>query len=206
MCLGNTWLTFVLSICFLFSLPVEEIQADESIPHGFKFGTSRKDALSIIESHGVKIVSDSEYSDDLRKIVIGGSVPGVSSDTSPVHETRLEFYKDKLMSSSILLDFESESRFTSSARELIDELTNIFGGAFKREKMFSYEVLLWDLLNTKVLLNMNAQKQTVEIEYVDKRILDKKTAKDFERRRKKSPGDPAKEMFIDNNYSAKKRR
>ena len=74
------------------------------------------------------------------------------------------------------------------------------------EKMFSYEVLSWDLSDTVVLANLNSRKKTIEVEYVHKPILEKKTAKDLRRKRREDPGDPARQMFLDSNFSAQERR
>ena len=203
---ARVWLTLVFSVCFLLPFSAEGSQEDLGIPHGFEFGISRKDALGMIESSRLKVISDSKYSNDLRKIVLGGSLAGVALDPPPDHETRLEFYKDKLMSSSILFSFENEGRFASAKNKLVDNLADVLGDAFKREKMFSYEVLSWDLSDTVVLANMNSQKKTIEVEYVYKPILEKKTAKDLHRKRREDFGDPARQMFIDNNFSAQKNR
>ncbi len=202
----RVWLTFVFSVCFLLPFSAEGSQEDLRTPHGFEFGISRKDALGVIESSKLKVVSDRKYSKDLRKVILGGSLAGVALDSLPDHETRLEFYKDKLMSSSILFSFEDESRFASAKNELIGNLTGVLGDAFKREKMFSYEVLSWDLSDTVVLANLNSRKKTIEVEYVHKPILEKKIAKDLHLKRREDFGDPAKQMFIDNNFSTNKKR
>ena len=202
----RVWLTLVFSVCFFLPFSLEGSQVNLRIPHGFEFGISRKDALNLVESSELKVVSDRKYSNDLRKVVLGGSLAGVALDPPPGHETRLEFYKDKLMSSSILFSFEDESRFSSAKNELIGDLKGALGDTFKREKMFSYEVLLWDLSDTVILANLNSQKRTIEIEYVHKPILEKKTAKDLRRKRREDPGDPAKQMFLDSNFSAQKKR
>ena len=203
---ARVWLTLVFSLCFFLPFSVEGRQVNLRIPHGFEFGISRKDALILVEPSKVKVVSDRKYSNDIRKVVLSGSVAGVTLDPSPDHETRLEFYKDKLMSSSILFIFEDESRFASAKNELIGNLADALGDTFKRGKMFSYEVLSWDLSDTVVLANLNSQKRTIEIEYVHKPILEKKMAKDLRRKRREDPGDPAKQMFIDSNFSARKKR
>ena len=202
----RVWLTFVFSVCFLLPFSAEGSQEDLRTPHGFEFGISRKDALGVIESSKLKVVSDRKYSKDLRKVILGGSLAGVALDPLPDHETRLEFYKDKLMSSSILFSFEDESRFASAKNELVGNLTGVLGDAFKREKMFSYEVLSWDLSDTVVLANLNSRKKTIEVEYVHKPILEKKIAKDLHLKRREDFGDPAKQMFIDNNFSTNKKR
>ncbi len=202
----RVWLALVFSVCFLLPFSAEGSQVDLRIPHGFEFGISRKDALNLIESSKLKVVSDRKYSNDLRKVILGGSLAGVALDPLPDHETRLEFYKDKLMSSSILFSFEDESRFASVKNELIGNLAGVLGGAFKMEKMFSYEVLSWDLSDTVVLANLNSRKKTIEVEYVHKPILEKKTAKDLRRKRREDPGDPARQMFLDSNFSAQERR
>ena len=203
---ARTWLTLVFSVCFLFPFPLEGSQVNLRIPHGFEFGISRKDALNLVESSRLEIVSDRKYSNDLRKVVLGGSLSGVALDPPPDHETRLEFYKDNLMSSSILFSFEDESRFAFAKSELVGGLANVLGGTFEREKTFSYEVLSWNLSDTVVLASLNSKKRTIEIEYIHKPVLEKKTAKDLRRKRRGDPGDPAREMFIDSNFSAKKKR
>lgn len=202
----RTWLTLVFSVCFLFPFTAEGNQVNPRIPHGFEFGISRKDALNLIESSRLKVVSDREYSNDLRKVVLDGSLSGVAFDPLPDHETRLEFYKDNLMSSSILFSFEDETRFAFARSELVGDLVNVLGDAFEREKMFSYEVLSWNLSDTVVLASVNSKKRTIDIEYIHKPVLEKKTAKDLRRKRREDPGDPARQMFIDNNFSAQKKR
>ncbi len=203
---ARIWLTLVFSVCFLFPFPLEGSQVNLRIPHGFEFGISKKDALNLIESSKLKVISDREYSNDLRKVVLDGSLSGVTLDPPPDHETRLEFYKDNLMSSSILFSFEDETRFAFAKSELVDDLANDLGDAFEREKMFSYEVLSWDFSDTVVLANVNSKKRTIEIEYIHKPVLEKKTAKDLRRKRREDPGDPARQMFIDSNFSAQKKR
>ena len=64
----------------------------------------------------------------------------------------------------------------------------------------------WDLSDTVVLANLNSRKKTIEVEYVHKPILEKKIAKDLHLKRREDFGDPAKQMFIDNNFSTNKKR
>lgn len=203
---ARTWLTLIFSVCFLFPFPLEGSQVNLRIPHGFEFGISRKDALNLIEFSKLEIISDREYSNSLRKVVLGGSLSGVALDPPPEHETRLEFYKDNLMSSSVLFSFENETRFASAKSELVGDLANVLGDTFEREKMFSYEVLSWNLSDTVVLASLNSKKRTIQIEYIHKPVLEKKTAKDLRRKRREDPGDPARQMFIDSNFSAQKKR
>lgn len=203
---ARTWLTLIFSVCFLLPFPLEGSQVNLRIPHGFEFGISRKDALNLVEFSKLEIISDREYSNNLRKVVLGGSLSGVALDPPPEHETRLEFYKDNLMSSAILFSFENETRFTSAKSELVGDLANVLGDTFEREKTFSYEVLSWNLSDTVVLASLNSKKRTIEIEYIHKPVLEKKTAKDLRRKRRGDPGDPARQMFIDSNFSAQKKR
>ena len=206
MCCARTWLTLVFSVCFLFPFPLEGSQVNLRIPHGFEFGISREDALNLVESSKLEVVSDRKYSNSLRKVVLGGSLSGVALDPPPDHETRLEFYKDNLMSSSILFSFEDETRFAFAKSELVGDLASVLGDTFEREKTFSYEVLSWNLSDTVVLASLNSKKKTIEIEYIHKPVLEKKTAKDLRRKRRGDPGDPAREMFIDSTFSSQERR
>ena len=64
-------------------------------------------------------------------------------------------------------------------------------------------MLRWELADVLVLMSLNPDKKTVKLEYVSRSVLGKKTAKDLERKRRDDPGDPAKEMFIDGDYSAR---
>ena len=178
-------------------------EADTDAPHGFEFGISREDALVLIRASGLELVSDSEYSKELKKVVVRGSVSGVAPEFPAVRETRLEFYNDRLMRSSLLFGFEDASGFSSARSLLEQDLRGSFGESFKRDRMFSYEVLFWNLSATNVLLSLDERRRTIELEYEHKPILSRKTAKDLDRRRKKDPGDPAKEMFIDSNYSSR---
>lgn len=202
----RTWLALIFSACFFFPFPLEGSQVNLRTPHGFEFGISRKDALNLIESSELEVVSDRKYSNDLRKVVLDGSLSRVALDPPPDHETRLEFYKDNLMSSSILFSFEDEARFAFAKSELVSDLTNVLGDTFEREKMFSYEVMSWNLSDTVVLASLNSKRRTIEIEYIHKPVLEKKTAKDLRRKRRDDPGDPARQMFIDSNFSAQKKR
>ncbi len=202
----KTWLALIFSVCFFSPLPLEGSQVNLRTPHGFEFGISRKDALNLIEFSELEVVSDRKYSNDLRKVILGGSLSGVALDPPPDHETRLEFYKDNLMSSSVLFSFEDETRFAFAKSELVGDLANVLGDTFEREKMFSYEVLSWNLSDTVVLASLNSKERTIEIEYIHKPVLEKKTAKDLRRKRRDDPGDPARQMFIDSNYSAQKKR
>lgn len=202
----RTWLALIFSVCFFFPFPLEGSQVNLRTPHGFEFGISRKDALNLIESSRLEVLSDRKYSNDLRKVVLDGSLSRVALDPPPDHETRLEFYKDNLMSSSILFSFEDETRFAFAKSELVSDLTNVLGDTFEREKMFSYEVMSWNLSDTVVLASLNSKRRTIEIEYIHKPVLEKKTAKDLRRKRRDDPGDPARQMFIDSNFSAQKKR
>ncbi len=194
---------FVFSVSMV-SFYAQATQIDTNAPHGFLFGMSKKDALQQIESLGLKVKSDQKYSNNMRKIAISGSVTlgGLALLPLPDHETRLEFYKDNLMSSSILFNFEDSDGFTSAKKSVVLSLFDTLGGSFSREKVFSIEVLSWNLKDAIVLANLNPGKKTIEIEYIHREVLTEKTEKDLERKRRGDPGDPAKEMFIDNDFSA----
>ncbi len=194
----------VFSVSVFLPFRAETKQIDVTAPHGFLFGMSKKDALNRIETLGLGVRSNQKYSNSITKIVVGGSAAsgGVVLVPLPDHETMLEFYKDNLMSSSVLFNFEDSSGFASAGKSVVSSLADMFGTSFSREKVFSIEVLSWDLPETVVLANLNPEKRIIEIEYIHKEVLAKKTEKDLERKRRGDPGDPAKEMFIDNDFSA----
>lgn len=180
-------------------------EANIAAPHGFDFGISRKEALARTGELGLEVASDSKYSKKLRKVVLrasaaGGPAPG------PGRSTLLEFYEDRLMSSSLLLSFENGEGFASEKNRLEADVRGDLGESFKRDRVFSYEVTRWDLPDILVLMSVNSDKKTIKLEYVSKSVLGKKTAADLELKRRNPPGDPAKEMFVDGDYSTRPRR
>lgn len=197
MSLTTARLTLVFSVLLFFPLCLSLAEVNTAAPHGFDFGMSRKAALSRAGSLGLEVVSDSKYSKELRKVVLRRPAP----DAGPL--TLLEFYDDELMSSSLVLSFEDGKGFASARNRLEGELRGNFGESFKSDRVFSYEVLRWELADILVLLSLNPDRKTVKLEYVNRSVLGKKTAKDLERKRRDDPGDPAKEMFIDGDYSAR---
>lgn len=197
MSLTTLRITLVFSVLFSFPLSRPLAEATAAAPHGFDFGISRKAALASAGSLGLEVVSDSKYSKELKKVVLSPSAPDAG------RRILLEFYDDRLMSSSLLLTFEDGEGFAAAKNRLEGELRGNFGESFKRDRVFSYEVLRWELADVLVLMSLNPDKKTVKLEYVSRSVLGKKTAKDLERKRRDDPGDPAKEMFIDGDYSAR---
>ena len=196
-------LALVFSI-LLFPLS-SRAQSEVSVaaPHGFDFGISRKAALARAGPLGLEVVSDSRYSKKLRKVVLRGSDDGPASGAG--RSTLLEFYDDSLMSSSLLLSFENREGFDSARNRLEADVRGELGESFKRDRVFSYEVVRWDLPDTLVLMNLNPGKRTIKLEYVSKSVLGKKTAADLRLKRRGRPGDPATEMFVDGDYSTRPR-
>ena len=179
-------------------------EANIAAPHGFDFGISRKEALARTGTLGLEVVSDGRYSKKLRKVVLRGSAAGPAP--GPGRSTLLEFYEDRLMSSSLLLSFEDGEGFASEKNRLEADIRGDLGESFKRDRVFSYEVTRWDLPDVLVLMSVNPDKKTIKLEYVSKSVLGKKTAADLELKRRNPPGDPAKEMFVDGDYSTRPRR
>lgn len=196
-------LVLVLSILLLPPPFPARGEANVAAPHGFDFGISRKEALARTEALGLEVASDSRYSKKLRKVVLRASASGPAS--GPGRSTLLEFYEDRLMSSSLLMSFDSGEEFASARSRLETAVRGDLGESFKRDRVFSYEVIRWDLPYTLVLMSVNPDKRTVKLEYVSKSVLGKKTDADLEIKRRNDPGDPAKEMFVDGDYSTRPR-
>lgn len=196
-------LALVFSILLLpLSFPARG-EMNVAAPHGFDFGISRKDALARTGTLGLEVASDSRYSKKLRKVVLRAPASGPAS--GPGRSTLLEFYEDRLMSSSLLLSFDDGEEFASARSRLEAAVRGDLGESFKRDRVFSYEVIRWDLPDTLVLMSVNPDKKTVKLEYVSKSVLGKKTDADLEIKRRNDPGDPAKEMFVDGDYSTRPR-
>ena len=177
-------------------------EANVASPHGFDFGISRKEALARTGTLGLEVASDSKYSKKLRKVILRASSGPASG---PGRSTLLEFYEDRLMSSSLLLSFDDGEGFASARSRIEAEIRGALGESFKRDRVFSYEVTRWDIPDTLVLMSVNPDKKTIKLEYVSKSVLGKKTAADLKIKRRNAPGDPAREMFVDGDYSTRPR-
>src|SRR3972149_9771044 len=83
---------------------------------GFDFGISKKDALEVIKSQGRKVVENIVDSKDIRTIIVEGALIELPVDTSNADlKTKLEFYDNELMASSLV--FKTNNILNQSALE-----------------------------------------------------------------------------------------
>ena len=175
-------------LIFIFSLVVSfQISSAEGLdinnPHGIELGSSKKEAINLIESNNMIILENEKDSKDIRRIIFDGSLVNPEITNSDHHETRLEL---------------------KAQEQYLDYFKQKVGEATSSEKMLSYELWSWDIENYKILLNSNIKNKSLKVEYVYEPVLNKKIAKELDLKRKGPRGDPAREMFVDGTYSKPK--
>ncbi|NIP29146.1 MAG: hypothetical protein GTO02_01210 [Candidatus Dadabacteria bacterium] len=189
-------------------LSLQSVNAVETVingPHGFGFGISKKDALEIIETNSKSILENEKDSKDIRRIIFDGSIVSLPINNSNHQETRLEFFKKKLMSSSLYYKFDNDVELSKAKEQYLEIVKSQFGEASQSEKMLSYELWSWEIPDIKILLNSNLRNKSLKIEYLYQPVVNKKIAKELNDKRKDGPApDPAKEMFLDGTYTRPK--
>ena len=191
-------------VFFLFPLSGFSTEADVNKPHGFEFGSSKKEVVKIIEDSNKVILENEKDSKDVRRIVFDGSIVDLPISKTVQHETRLEFFKKKLMSSALNYKFNDDSELMNAVEEYLNYIKTHYGEASESEKMLSYELWTWRFPDIKILLNSNVKNKSLTIEYLYEPVRNKKIAKELKDKRKTPVGDPAKEMFLEGTYSRPK--
>src|SRR3990172_13392611 len=101
--------------CATHSFP-EEKEGKNVSALGFNFGISKKDALETIKSQGKKVVEDTVDSKEIRTIIVEGALVELPVDINNVDlKTKLEFYDNELMASSLV--FNTNNILNQSALE-----------------------------------------------------------------------------------------
>lgn len=200
MFLKNIFLSFFILISFVFSAN----STDLNKPLGFEFGASRKDIVKRIEENDILILRDEEQTKDIRRIILNGSLINTDTHDATHHETRLEFYKNKLMSSALFFKFEDDQILSDVKEKYVNDINNEFGEALSKEKMLSFELWTWNTSGTKILLNSDQNTKSLKLEYLNEPILTKKIEKDIDKKLYGESEDPAKKTFLDGDYSKPK--
>ncbi|MGI9535211.1 MAG: hypothetical protein ACR2NW_09700, partial [Thermodesulfobacteriota bacterium] len=177
----------------------EEININK--PFGFNFGMSSKNAKKLINSNNKEILKNEVDSKDIRTILFDGIIVEYPSIIETDKKTRLEFYKDKLMSALIVLKNLSSNQFTDIQNEFITDIETEFGEANSKDNMLSFDIWKWNIDEIKLILSTNRNKGEVKLEYTYIPIAESKVDNELEVKRKGKLKNPADQMFKDGNFS-----
>jgi len=193
--------SFLILILLIAPAHGEELNGkDNSSPIGFEFGTSRKDAIKIIESRGKKILDKTTDSKKIRTIVMDGAIVELPLN-SDSFQTSLEFFDDKLMASSLIFRSADSSEYQELETELSEFLTDMYGEPGEKEDVLGLKAWTWHVPDLKVVLSTNPKNYTAKVQYIHEPLNQSRVKKEILERQRGKVSEPAKEMFLDGNYS-----
>lgn len=176
---------------------------DNTSPLGFKFGISKKQAEQIIKSEGKKIVDKTVDSKEIKTIMIEGTIIKLPLARSHSDiQTRLEFYNDELMSSSLIFKSDDPSKKQELESELSSFLSDMYGQPGDEEKVLDFTTWTWHVPDLKVVLSTSPNNDVTKVQYIYEPLNQSRVNREIKLIQKGKPEDPAKKMFIDGNYSA----
>lgn len=177
-------------------------QEGDLSPLGFGFGISDKDATRIIDSKGKRIIESDVDSKKIKTIIIQGMIVDLPLDLEGRDvRTGLEFYDKKLLSTSLIL--VSKDSFEESELEgmMTKYLTEKYGEPADSDSMLYFKTWTWHIPDVKLVLHTNQKNNIVKVEYTYKPVHQAKYEDELDQKRGTEKSDPAKEMFLDGDYS-----
>ena len=203
--LGKIFLLFLILTLFTTPSFSGEEDSKKVSALGFDFGISKKDALEIIKSEGKKVVEDTVDSKKIRTIVVEGSLIELPVDISNVDlKTKLEFYDNELMASSLVFKPNNILNQSALEAELFKYLSGLYGEPGGKEEVLNIITWTWHIPDLAVILSSNPKNNIERIDYVYKPLNQSRIEDEFKQKQQGETVDPAKQMFIDGNYSAPK--
>ena len=173
---------------------------------GFNFGISKKDALEIIKSQGKKVVEDTVDSKKIRTIIVEGALIELPVDTSNADlKTNLEFYDNELMASSLVFKPNNILNQSALEAELFKYLSGLYGEPVGKEEVINITTWTWHITDIAVIFSSNPKNNVARIDYVYKPLNQSRIEDEFKQKQQGETVEPAKQMFIDGNYSAPKK-
>ncbi len=202
----NYKVLFLLLISFLVSSPKaysDQIEAeDNGSPLGFDFGISKKEAIRKIESEGKTILENDVDSKEIRTIIVEGVLIDLPIDVDDSNiQTRLEFFDDKLMSTSLIIRPDDHSSIGDAAGLLYAYLAENYGDPYHKEKILNFITWTWLQPEVKVVYTTSRNSNELKIAYTYEPMNRKRLEKELQEKRKVKPEDPATEMFLEGDYS-----
>lgn len=175
---------------------------DHSAPLGFNFGISKKEAIEIIKNNGKEITENSEDSKKIRTIIFADTIVDLPLDAYKVDvKTRLEFFDDKLLSTSLILKPENQSEHGDVADTMYKFLSTEYGDPDTKEKVLNFYTWAWLQPELKVVFTASRNSVELKVGYTYEPLSKSRAEKELERKREGPQSDPVKEMFIDSTYS-----
>lgn len=194
---------FILALIFITTLSFSEDKENKSASAlGFNFGISKKEALEIIKSQGKNVLEDTVDSKRIRIIIVEGALIELPVDLSNVDlKTKLEFYDNELMTSSLV--FKSSDILNQSAieAELFRYLTGLYGQPSGKEEVLNMTTWNWYIPDIVVLLSTNPQGNIARVDYVYKPLNQSRVEEELQRKQKGEENNPAKDMFLEGDFS-----
>jgi hypothetical protein len=194
---------FVFALIFITTLSFSEDKENKNVSAlGFDFGISKKDALEIINSQGKKVLEDVVDSKRIRTIIVEGALIELPMDLSSVGlETKLEFYDDELMISSLV--FKSGDVLNQSAveAEILKYLNGLYGEPSGKEEVLNMTTWSWYIPDVEVVLSNKPENNSARIDYIYKPLNQSRMEEELQRKQKGEKVDPAKKMFFDGTFS-----
>ncbi len=196
--------TVAIILILMVSVSFAEAQEETAdlAPLGFQFGISNKDAKKVINAKGKRIIEDKVDSKKIRTIIMQGVIVDLPVNPNGLDvNTGLEFYKKKLLSSSLVFNAED-----SPTEEWIEEafseyFNDRYGAPSETDEMMYFKTWTWHLPKVKLVLHTNTKNNVVKVNYTYQPINQAKFEKELDQKRGDKAQDPAKQMFLDGDYS-----
>lgn len=203
--LANIFL-FILALIFITTLSFPEEKDGKNVSAlGFNFGISKKDALEIIKSKGKTVVENTVDSKEIRTIIVEGALIEIPVDTSNADlKTNLEFYDNELMASSLVFKPNNILNQSALEAELFKYLSGLYGEPVGKEEVLNITTWTWHIPDVAVVLSSNPKNNVARIDYVYKPLDQSRIEDEFKQKQQGKTVEPAKQMFIDGNYTAPK--
>lgn len=198
---------FKLSVFTLIALGLciswnSQAQNSDLSPLGFKFGIDKKEAKNIIDSRGKRIVRENKDSKDMRVILMQGVIVELPIDVAGRDVmTELEFYDKKLLSTSLVFATTDESEKVEIEDEFDTYFTNEYGKPVERDSMLHFKTTTWHTDDVLLVMHANQKDHSVKIQYKYKPGLSARFEDDLDSKRGTVYKDPAKQMFLEGDYS-----
>ena len=177
-------------------------QDSDLSPLGFKFGINKKEAKNIIDSRGKRIVRENMDSKDMRVILMQGVIVELPIDVAGRDVmTELEFYDKKLLATSLVFASTDETEKVEIEDEFDQYFTNEYGKPVERDSMLHFTTTTWHTSDVLLVMHANQKDHSIKIQYKYKPGLDARFEDDLDVKRGTTPNDPAKQMFLEGDYS-----
>jgi len=174
-------------------------------PLGFSFGISDDDAEDLIETNGKRIMENSVDSKKIRTIVMQGMIVTLPLDLEGKDvSTGLEFYDNKLLSSSLILNTKDSFEESQMRDELMKYLTGKYGEPSSSDSMLTFKTWTWNMPDIKLVFHTNEKNNNMKVVYTYEPVNQAKHEKELDKQRGTEEINPAQDMFIDGDYSKPK--